>query len=578
MAGFFWNDDPNPRTDNAELMEAKVDQPWMSDWTMTRMYEEGYSYFPMDYNLTWTNAKNVWSAGTYAFVNWAGHGSPTSSHIYFGGAPAFVDTSTCTYLNDNYPAIIFADACSNADTDYTNLGQSMLQQGGVGFVGATKVALGSPGWNDVSDGSSQSMDYYFTTYVTSGDYTQGAAHQLALTNMYTYGLWSYNKYETFEWGALFGNPNLGMGSAPSLTVTLPNGAPEALDPGVPTAFNVQIVDGTESYVPGSGWLHYRYDGITWHTSLLVHDTGDIYLATLPPADCDDTPEFYISADGDGGATVFSPSNAPGTVYTAVVGAYITIVDDNFETDQGWTTSDDGNATAGFWQRGVPVDDPSWDYAPASDSDGSGQCWLTENDNNPSYPDPYNTDVDGGAVTLTSYTIDMSGGNITINYDYYLNLTRPEDDNDVLLVEIDSNNGAGPWTQIARHNTNGGRSWRSHTIDQSDLDTAGVSLTSTMKLRFTANDADTQSINEAGVDALSITGFSCSMLYGMGDLNCDGSINSLDVDPFVLAISSAPGFGDYYAAYPDCNAMLADCNSDGSVNSLDVDPFVGLLTE
>ena len=369
MAGFFWNDDPNPRTDNAELMEAKVDQPWMSDWTMTRMYEEGYSYFPMDYNLTWTNAKNVWSAGTYAFVNWAGHGSPTSSHIYFGGAPAFVDTSTCTYLNDNYPAIIFADACSNGDTDYTNLGQSMLQQGGIGFVGATKVALGSPGWNDVSDGSSQSMDYYFTTYVTSGDYTQGAAHQLALTNMYTYGLWGYNKYETFEWGVLLGNPNLGMGSAPSLTVTLPNGAPEALDPGVPTTFNVQIVDGTESYVPGSGWLHYRYDGITWHSSLLVHDTGDIYLATLPPADCDDTPEFYISADGDGGATVFSPSNAPGTVYTAVVGAYAIIVDDNFETDQGWTTSDDGNATAGFWQRGVPVNDPSWDYAP-----GLGLRW------------------------------------------------------------------------------------------------------------------------------------------------------------------------------------------------------------
>ena len=65
---------------------------------------------------------------------------------------------------------------------------------------------------------------------------------------------------------------------------------------------------------------------------------------------------------------------------------------------------------------------------------------------------------------------------------------------------------------------------------------------------------------------------------VGDLNCDCAINSLDVDPFVLAVTSAPGFGDYYAAYPDCNAMLGDCNSDGSVNSLDIDPFVGLLAK
>ena len=66
-------------------------------------------------------------------------------------------------------------------------------------------------------------------------------------------------------------------------------------------------------------------------------------------------------------------------------------------------------------------------------------------------------------------------------------------------------------------------------------------------------------------------------YSIGDLNCDGSINSLDIDPFVLATTSAPSFDDYYAEYPDCDAMLADCNEDGSVNSLDVDPFVDLLS-
>ncbi len=205
LGAFFWDD-----TDCAVLMEAKVDQTWMSDWTMTRMYEYGHSTYLMDWNLRYSNVVSVWSSGQFAFVNWAGHGSPYSSHIWFSGGEAFVSTSTCPNLNDTYPAIIFADACSNSDTDHPNIGQEMLRQGGVGFLGATKVAYGMGAWDDPYDGSSQSFDYFFTTSVTSGDYTQGQAHQWALRHMYTNGLWYMVKYEMFEWGAFWGNPDLGM--------------------------------------------------------------------------------------------------------------------------------------------------------------------------------------------------------------------------------------------------------------------------------------------------------------------------------------------------------------------------------
>ena len=61
---------------------------------------------------------------------------------------------------------------------------------------------------------------------------------------------------------------------------------------------------------------------------------------------------------------------------------------------------------------------------------------------------------------------------------------------------------------------------------------------------------------------------------LGDLNCDCVINSLDIDPFVLALTDSHG---YRVAHPDCNQNLADCNSDGSINSLDIDVFVALLT-
>jgi len=66
----------------------------------------------------------------------------------------------------------------------------------------------------------------------------------------------------------------------------------------------------------------------------------------------------------------------------------------------------------------------------------------------------------------------------------------------------------------------------------------------------------------------------------GDLNCDGEVNVFDIDPFVLALTSAfdePPFAGYLAAYPDCDPLLADVNGDGLVNVFDIDPFVMILT-
>ena len=60
---------------------------------------------------------------------------------------------------------------------------------------------------------------------------------------------------------------------------------------------------------------------------------------------------------------------------------------------------------------------------------------------------------------------------------------------------------------------------------------------------------------------------------LGDMNCDGVVNGLDIDPFVLALTDADG---YAAAYPNCGRNLADFNGDGQVNGLDIDGFVGAL--
>jgi hypothetical protein len=226
LGAFFWNDDPHPQTDTAYLMEAVAARPWMASWKKTRMYEQNadcYSSFPCDYPLLADNVMSVLPTGMYAFVNYAGHGSPVSSHIYGLGMPAFIHADWSSSLSDEYPAIMFADACSNSDTGYLNIGQAMIRHGAVGFLGATQEAYGCPAWDDPMDGSSQSLSYFFAGYVTSCEFTLGQAHRQALLDMYTYDLWSPTPlYELFEWGAIWGNPSLRMGdpSPPSCPADL----------------------------------------------------------------------------------------------------------------------------------------------------------------------------------------------------------------------------------------------------------------------------------------------------------------------------------------------------------------------
>ena len=54
-----------------------------------------------------------------------------------------------------------------------------------------------------------------------------------------------------------------------------------------------------------------------------------------------------------------------------------------------------------------------------------------------------------------------------------------------------------------------------------------------------------------------------LLYRIGDMNQDGTIDGLDVDPFVVALL-------------DGENLLADINGDLEVNGLDVGPFVAMI--
>lgn len=558
LGAYYWSD-----TDNAVLMEEKTDQLWMSSWTKTRMYEQYsgyYSSYECDLPLNHDNVMSVWPEGKYAFVNWAGHGSSTACFICGMGAPHFISAGDCPSLNDDYPAIIFAAACSNSDTDDLNIGQAMLQHGAVGFLGSTKVAYGTHGWDEPADGSTPTMDYLFTTKVTSEQFSQGAAHQEALRTMYQQGYWDYPKYETCEWGALWGNPNLSMGPPPFLRIIPANDPPEYLAPRTETTVNVKVYEGTEDVVPDTALLHYRYDGGTWITAPLVAESGDLYAATLPAAECSDTPEFYFSIEGTVSGVVTSPQDAPSHFYAATVATVTLLLSDDFETDLGWTVESLA-LESGAWERGVPAGDGERGD-PVTDFDGSGQCFLTGNG-------PGDNDVDGGPTRLISPAFDLRGmSDPVLTYARYW--YNDDCDLDRLRIEITDDDGT-TWKLIesVAHFEDEPAVWVKRSVHIADY----VDLTEAVRVRFCAMDQPNNSVDEAAVDAVSLVEVACHTPHP-GDMNCDGIVDYDDIDPFVTALSCPGGSPDCWD--PSCAWLNGDCNGDNDVSYADIDEFVGLI--
>ncbi|HRW53998.1 MAG TPA: matrixin family metalloprotease [Phycisphaerae bacterium] len=287
-----------------------------------------------------------------------------------------------------------------------------------------------------------------------------------------------------------------------LSLALPGGAPTELTPGQPETFVVIVTPGDDTLVGGSVQLQYRFDGGAFASAPATPLGGNVFEVTLPAASCGDSPEFYVQAEGAVSGIVTLPSGGAGAPLTAIVGSFATQFSDNGETDLGWSVS--GNATDGQWDRGVPENNDRGD--PPADFDGSGQCWLTDND-----PSNTNSDVDGGSTILTSPVIDLSAlPDATIRYArWFDNTAGSAAGEDTMVVEV-SNNGGGSWTTMetigpSTAESSGGWFEVEYTI--SDF----VAPTASFRIRFTASDTGSGSVVEAGVDAIQISGVDCNVV-------------------------------------------------------------------
>lgn len=299
--------------------------------------------------------------------------------------------------------------------------------------------------------------------------------------------------------------------------------PTSAAPNVPTPVTVNVT-GT----PTAGvQLRWRPNATTAYATIQLTSLGSgNYSGNLPAFACGDTPRFYFTYTDATCGTFTDPPNAPTNSYPLALGTWSTLIQDNFQTDLGWTPANLG-ATSGDWQRGVPVNDSGWQYDPSSDGDGSGMCWLTQNTAG-------NSDVDGGAVQLTSPPVDLSGTDVTLEFRYYLRLTE-NDGSDGLTVQISPNGTSGPWGEVIHYGQNGGSQWRTATFDRADLLAAGVALTSNARVRFIAADNAGGHIVEAGIDAFRIQRFGCG---SVGVNYCTSTGNSGGGPAILTATGSA----------------------------------------
>jgi hypothetical protein len=346
MAYFWWD------TDGAVLSEYLLAEGQFDSFVPYRIYERsvyhpGYtdnrwsSYWANDYmDAAGSPFVDRWTSSTnYGFVNWLGHGNSASAAYHCGDGLScwnFIHRDDCTSLNDSYPAIVYSDSCSTAYPDVNSLGRNVMKQGGVAFVGASRVAYGAHGWDHPSDGNCESLHYEFARRAAwyNRTYTVGSAFRYALWTMYNTWNWGASWYQMFEW-TLFGNPDMrSLAPRPSL----PN-----LDRFNRTGWDYPIVprssDGaTGSWCPVTGTLPGNssdtYFNWTWENNGAIHAPQHRTRVFV-----DNNWIFYSDPSVGAGASIYYANLQTGP---SVKGGRHTLHYDIDENDQVWENSETDN--------------------------------------------------------------------------------------------------------------------------------------------------------------------------------------------------------------------------------------------
>jgi hypothetical protein len=302
--------------------------------------------------------------------------------------------------------------------------------------------------------------------------------------------------------------------------SFPSGLPEVVEADLQTAVQVQIKPITASLEPGTAKLFARVGASGPFGESALADLGnDLFQGLLPAAPCSEVVQFYFEVETTDAVVHHSPDDAPASYYEATAWEITVSFADDFETDQGWTVTNDG-LTDGAWDRGVPIGGGDRGDPP-TDADGSGQCYLTDNVDG-------NSDVDGGSTTLTSPVMDASDPGAAISYyRWYSNATGSDPENDIFEVDVSDDDGTS-WVNLetvgpSGPEVNGGWFHRDFLV----ADIAGIVNSDQFRIRFTASDLGSGSVVEAGVDGVDLGVLSCEPDPCPWDLDGSGDVGVTD---------------------------------------------------
>ncbi|MEL6499471.1 MAG: choice-of-anchor B family protein [Planctomycetota bacterium] len=339
--------------------------------------------------------------------------------------------------------------------------------------------------------------------------------------------------------------------ADSVVVQPAGDVAEVWDPagGTPIAFRVAAGDttidtdsielvlvdanGTETRVPG------------------VIDDGLVEFDT-PAFACGQEIDWWVQLQTDDEqAFGFPTPNGVNPASAVIADRLPPVFADDAESDPGWTTG--GTATDGGWTRGVPVNAGRGD--PATDADGSGSAWLTDN----SSSNGGNSDVDNGTVTLTSPMLGpLTNGSLAFSYWLSDTDAAPLGPGDGLTVSIDTFDGAG--FRPVRTYTNADGVWRTERL------MPGVDLpdAAAFRVRFEASDVNGENVVEAGIDSVSLSFVECAACTSPADTNGDGQLAPNDFNAWILAFNNRDPAcdqnGDGDCRQNDFNAWILNYNA------------------
>ena len=233
---------------------------------------------------------------------------------------------------------------------------------------------------------------------------------------------------------------------------------------------------------------------------LVDAPTGLYQGAIPGYPLSTQITYWLEAEDAAGNGSRNPATAD-TYFEFAVVPYTLVMDDDFETDQGWTVVN--SASTGHWTRVDPIGVYSGGtpVQPEDDVSADGTlCYITGNAETGSQGAD---DVDGGSTLLYTPIFDLSNlSSASVSYyRWYCNDTGSNPDVDVWVVQVTDDDGAN-WYDLENTNVSQ-HEWVLMSFELTDY----VTLSSTVQLRFIATDDANGSVVEAGLDEFLLSGFS-----------------------------------------------------------------------